>query len=356
MIKLHDLKNESLEDIPAIKKSINSVIESGIFLNGPKLELFQEEFASYIGTEYCVGLGNGTDAIEVSLLSCGVNNGDEVLTVANAGGYAATAIYKVGAKPIYIDVDGANLLLDLNDLSHNITDKTKAIIVTHLYGTCVDVIKLRSILGNKIKIIEDCSHAHGSIFNGIKAGSMGDCAVFSFYPTKALGSFGSGGAIVTNSYDIYRKSISYASYGWDKKYSVSMKGGKNSKLDEFQSAILAIRLRSLDKRIEKKREIASIYRDCNQGINWVGSIEGSSMHLCVLSVSDRDSVVSMFTNIGIETGIHYPIPDYMQPAWLDNSYALPNTEAACNSVLSIPLNYSMSNHDISKVISGIEQI
>ena len=354
LIPLHNPRKdfESVED--KIKINIFNIIDSGLYLNSKYVYQFESMFSDYIGTKYCCGLANGTDAIQICLAACGVTAGDEVMTVANAGGYSSLAISRLGATPIYIDVD-EHCLIEPEMINLSLTDKTKAIIITHLYGQCVDVEAIRKNLPGNIMIIEDCAQAHGSEINGVRAGSMGDCSAFSFYPTKNLGSNGDAGAVCTSDYGIAEKVRILRQYGWVNRFVASTKDGINSRMDEFQAACLVEKLQLLDNNNTKRKILNEIYQNSLPNLPWVGNIATSIFHLSVLRVKNRKDFCHYMSEAGVGTAIHYPTPDYLQPAWYNDKIHLKNTSACCEEVVSIPGYPSLETYQVKRIVTALKE-
>lgn len=355
MIEIHS----PFKDFESIQKNINNavdkVINSGKYINSFYVEKFEEAFAEYIQVEHCVAVANGTDAIRIALIAMGVNPGEEVITAANAGGYTTAACYQIGAQPVYVDVD-EDTLIDLDKILLSITSKTRVVVATHLYGQMVDVRRLRNILPRNILILEDCAQSHGATLRLDKAGSVGDCATFSFYPTKILGACGDAGAILTNSIDIATRIKRLRTYGWGDRFIYETKYGGNSRMDEIQAAILCEKLHKIEELIIARRCIAELYRSQFPDLDWVGKIDNSVFHLCVLRIKNhRHQFISHMANSGIETSVHYPVPDYLQPAWYNDKIYLENTENYCSQVVSIPLRPSLSGVEVKKIINTIKE-
>jgi dTDP-4-amino-4,6-dideoxygalactose transaminase len=354
MIPINNPKYNILLSKKDIFKSFKKVIKSGQYILGEQVHLFEKEFAEFCEVPYAAAIGNGSDGLEIALVAVGVECGDEVITVANAGGYSSLACHRIGAKPIYIDVD-ENMLIDLNLVTSKITNKTKAIIVTHLYGQCVNIKFLKKILPDYIKIIEDCAQAHGSSFNGDKAGSMGDCGVFSFYPTKNLGTIGDAGIITTKNEKIYKKIINLRMYGWEEKFKIVLKNGKNSRMDEIHASILRVLLKKLNINNQIRKNIIKTYRDSAPSANWVGPLDNNCHHMCVLLEDNRESLIEHFKKNNIDTGIHYPILDYLQPIWYDKSVTLKKSEEFSKKVLTIPLYIGMSKKELNAICKALQE-
>ena len=356
--------NDLLRQIQPIQNQLSAavarVMESGLFVLGPEVNAFEKEFATYCGATYCISLANGTDALELALRALGICKGKTVLTVANAGMYSSLGINATGATPLYVDVLPDTLLVDVDALERVLdSQRVDAIIVTHLYGLLADIediVKLAKSRG--ILVIEDCAQSHGAVRHGKKAGSFGDIACFSFYPTKNLGALGDGGAIVTSSKDLADLVKKLREYGWDKKYCVTLSGGRNSRLDEMQAAILRFKLPLLDQWNSRRRYIANRYSKsiCNprvfaqkiQDLDYVA-------HLYVIRSPERSQLRQHLTDAGIPTDIHYPIPDYAQPTNRQNfdNFRLTITEQACKEVLTLPCFPEMTDVEVDTIIASV---
>ena len=354
--------NDLLRHIQPIQNQLSAavarVLKSGLFVLGPEVNAFEKEFATYCGVTYCISLANGTDGLELALRALGICKGKTVLTVANAGMYSSLGINATGATPIYVDILPDTLLVDVDALKRVLdSQRVDAIIVTHLYGLLADIediVKLAKSRG--ILVIEDCAQSHGAVRHGKKAGSFGDIACFSFYPTKNLGALGDGGAIVTSSKDLADLVKKLREYGWDKKYCVTLSGGRNSRLDEMQAAILRFKLPLLDQWNARRRYIANRYSKsiCNprvfaqkiQDLDYVA-------HLYVVRSPERSLLRQHLTDAGIPTDIHYPIPDYAQPAFRQNfdNICLTVTEQACKEVLTLPCFPEITDVEVDNIIA-----
>lgn len=358
MKTINDLNRHIKQIAPAIEQAVSRVIASGWFVLGSEVNAFEKEFATYCGTDYCVSLANGTDALELALRALNIGKNSNVLTIANAGMYSTSAILAAGATPIYADIQTDNLLIDVVDATRLIaTQKIDAIIITHLYGLLADVRQLVQLANSKnIPIIEDCAQAHGAALNGKKAGSFGDIACFSFYPTKNLGALGDGGAVVTNRNDLAIRVRQLRQYGWESKYCTTLAGGRNSRLDEMQAAILRIMLPLLDGWNVRRREIATQY---SNGITHENILtptvcgEEYVAHLYVIKTTDRDSLKQHLSAAKIPCDVHYPIPDYRQPAYshLFPEVSNPVTEQQCNQVLTLPCFPEMTDAEVDMIIN-----
>ncbi|MRR13653.1 DegT/DnrJ/EryC1/StrS family aminotransferase, partial [bacterium] len=251
--QVRDLRHE-------LGQALDSVVDSGWFIHGRSHQSFEAAFAEYCGVAACVGVANGTDALEIALRAVGCGPGTEVVTVANAGGYTTTACLAAGATPVFADVDAETLEMSPRALEQVLSPSTKAVVITHLYGQMAEVEALSALARSRgIAVIEDCAQAHGAVRGDKKAGSFGDLACFSFYPTKNLGALGDGGAIVTDNRELAERCTMLRQYGWAGKYDARIAGGRNSRLDEMQAAVLLVKLPHLDGWNERRRAIAAHY-------------------------------------------------------------------------------------------------
>ena len=257
---INDLGAHTAPLAEALIAAMQRVVSSGWFVLGPEVRAFEEEFAAYCGTRHCVGVASGTDALELLLRALEVGPQDEVVAAPNAGMYSTTAILAVGATPVYADVDPATLTLSPQGVDPHITPRTKVVIATHLFGRMADVSGLRALAEKHgVALVEDCAQCHGASLNGKRAGSWGDGATFSFYPTKNLGALGDAGAVVTSDVALARRVRNLRQYGWHDKYIVSDRGGRNSRLDELQAALLRVKLGFLERWNAQRKAIAKCY-------------------------------------------------------------------------------------------------
>jgi len=360
MIYFNNFKKEYKTHKREINASISRVLESGWYILGKEVEEFERNFAKYIGTKFCVGVANGLEALQISLLAAGIKSGDEVITVSNSAVATTLAITIIGAVPVFVDVDDY-YLIDVSKIEAKITSKTKAIIPVHLFGQMADMKKIKKIADKyKLKIIEDASQAHGATQNGKKAGSIGDLGCFSFYPTKNLGAFGDGGAITTNSKKYYELCKMLRNYGQENRYIHKVKG-INSRLDKIQAAILNVKLKHLDEFIKTRNKIAKIYiknlKDIDE-INLPKTLNSNyhSYHLFVIEVQRREELISYLTKRGIQTLIHYPLPIHKQNCYKEfNKIKLPKTESFAKKILSLPLYPSLEDKEIIEVCNLIRK-
>lgn len=360
MLLINDLLARVKEHQDLISDSVQRVVLSGYFILGPEVKNFENMFSEYLGSEHCVGLANGTDAIEIGLRALGVKRGDVVATVANAGMYTTTAVLAIGAVPYFMDVDLDTMLVTFEEVERAIKAEVNAIVVTHLFGLAIPEIESIAALArvNNVPMLEDCAQAHGALYKGKRVGTFGDVGCFSFYPTKNLGALGDGGAICANNADVAELARRLRQYGWKEKYSVQLLGARNSRLDEMQAAILSAFLPLLDASNSKRRKIAETY---NSGIDNPNIIcnknygEDYVAHLFVVRSKERDSLKEHLLGSEIMSDVHYPIPDHKQTAieGLNKSHVLGNTELLSKEVLTLPCYPEMTLAEVNFVIDAV---
>jgi dTDP-4-amino-4,6-dideoxygalactose transaminase len=336
------------------------IIASGYYVLGPNVKVFEQEFAAYCGAAHCISVANGTDALELSLRALGVIEGDTVAVVANAAMYGTSAVLACGGSPLFIDTEDATGVMSLPALTAALDAGAapKAVIVTHLYGQLADIEGIVALCrGRGIKVLEDCAQAHGATRNQTRAGSFGDIASFSFYPTKNLGALGDGGAIVTNDTALAQTAAQLRQYGWSAKYTNSLRGGRNSRLDEIQAAMLRAMLPHLDAWNSRRREIANRYAAGirNARIQVSAPVgEDNVAHLYVVRTDDRDALRSHLQAAGVQTEIHYPLCDHRQPCHHGafDAVQLPATEADATRVLTLPCFPELTDEEADLVIAA----
>src|SRR3989344_3852475 len=316
MIPLIDLTSSKKVEAE-IKKAITSVINSNTYILGPKLESFESHFAKYIEVKYAIGVGNGSDALRLSLRALGIGRGDKVLTVALTSPFTALAIVEEGAIPVFCDVDEKTYTISLADAEKKIDKKVKAIIPVHIYGNpcSMDQILVFARRHN-LKIIEDACQSHGAKYHGKRIGTFGELSAFSFYPTKNLGAFGDGGAVVTNS-DFLAKKIYLLRHGGQTKRFWHVYRGVNSRLDEIQAAVLEIKLKELDKNNLKRKRLAKRYikelRSLPITFQKTTHDSNSVYHLFTIRTKKRAALMNYLRAGGIGCDIYYPFPTHLQP-------------------------------------------
>jgi dTDP-4-amino-4,6-dideoxygalactose transaminase len=356
-IPLNDLRRVNAPHSAALEAAFARVVGRGAFVLGDEVVSFEREFAAYCGTGHAVGVANGTDALELALRALGVGAGDQVATVANAAMYATTAIRSTGARPRYVDIDEADLLMSPAALDARLDPAVRAIVVTHLYGRLAPMNEILDIAARRgVPVIEDCAQAHGAVRDGVRAGAFGAAGCFSFYPTKNLGALGDGGAVVTSDTGLAARVRSLRQYGWGAKYRVEHEGGRNSRLDELQAAFLRARLPSLDAENALRRAIVDAYR-CGIAHPAIRTPSAAGpdcvAHLAVVRSPHRDALRDHLVSRGIGCDVHYPLPDHRQPGGGDARPApLPATERACAEVLTLPCFPGLSDAEVSAVVDA----
>lgn len=361
-ILFNNFKKEYLSIKDEIDKAIQRVLDSGWYILGNEVKKFEKEFADYLGAKYCVGVGNGLEALYLILKALEIGKGDEVIVPANT--YIATilAISQANADPVLAEPDEKTYNINPNRIEEKITKKTKAIMPVHLYGLSADMDPINEIANNNdLFVIEDAAQAHGAKYKGKKCGSLGTAAGFSFYPTKNLGAFGDGGAVVTNDENIADKIRVLRNYGSRRKYYNEIKG-LNSRLDEIQAAILRVKLKYLDKWNEKRRKNAKYYLESIRNRNIILPVEPKGYkhvyHQFVIRCDNRDLMQKYLENNGISTLIHYPIPPHLSQAYPNFGFKkgdFPITERIAREVLSLPIDPTKNKKDILMISNVINR-
>lgn len=362
MIKFLDLQALNRKYREQILLAISKVLDSGWYITGEEVRLFENEFADFCGVKCAVGTSNGLDALKLifeGYQSLGkMAFGDEVIIPANTFIATALAVTQTHMQPVLVDIDPDTYLIDYDKIEGQITGKTKAIIAVHLYGRVCDMGRLRKIATrHNLLIIEDAAQSHGGSHLGQMSGSLGDAAAFSFYPGKNLGAIGDGGAVTTNDVELAEIIRNKSNYGSSTKYVHTTKGN-NYRLDEIQASILRVKLKGLMDDIAEKSFIAKEYIKLisNPKIDLISlnDICGHALHLFVISTEKRDLLQEYLRSNGVETLIHYPIPIHKQPAYLELSgLTFPATERAQSEILSIPLYSTLTKNEISLIIASL---
>ena len=334
-------------------------LRSGWYIMGKELEAFEQAFAAYNGSKYALGVANGLDALVLACRAVGIGEGDEVLVQGNT--YIATVmgITRNGAKPVFVEPDQYHQI-DVTKLEEALTPKTKAVMVVHLYGHAADMKPVVEFCKkHNLKLIEDCAQSHGSKVEGKMTGTFGDVGCFSFYPSKNLGCFGDGGAIVTDNEEIYNKIKMLRNYGSSKRYYFD-EVGLNSRLDEIQAALLSVRLSHLDELTNERYEIADYYLKNikNDKIDLPKTREGAGnvYHQFVIRCKTRDDLIKYLDEKGVGTIIHYPVPPHLSACYKNLGYKkgdLPITEEVADTVLSIPMYNGITKEEQDRVIEAL---
>ena len=358
----------------ALKQQIDNAVaralSSGWYILGGELRAFEAEFAAWIGVSSVVGCGNGTDAIALALRGLGVGPDCTVVTVSHTAVATVAAIEMVGATPLLIDIDPVYYTMDPVALQTVLEQPPpglppiRAVLPVHLYGQPADLDRIVLLCRRHgVALIEDCAQAHGARLHGKRVGTFGDAATFSFYPTKNLGALGDGGAVATRDPALAERIAALRQYGWHKHY-ISDEVGVNSRLDEVQAAILRVKLAELDRQNARRGEIAAAYTsalgDC--GLRPPRQREGAShvYHLYVTRSGQRDTIQGRLKEAGIGTGIHYPVPVHLQPAYAGRvalgPAGCPETEAAAREILSLPIYPELTDGDVASVCAALKAL
>jgi dTDP-3-amino-2,3,6-trideoxy-4-keto-D-glucose/dTDP-3-amino-3,4,6-trideoxy-alpha-D-glucose/dTDP-2,6-dideoxy-D-kanosamine transaminase len=355
---INDLKRHHASLHAQLSRVAAEVLTSGWFVLGPRVEAFERAFADFCGTTHAVGVANGTDALELALRALDVGPGDEVITVANAGMYTTVAILAIGATPVFVEVDAAAMTLDPSLLERAIGPRCKALVLTHLYGRLADVEGVLAIAAAQgIAVVEDCAQSHGAALGDRLAGSFGTLGCFSFYPTKNLGACGDGGAIITSNAELALRLRGLRQYGWSDKYAATRVGGRNSRLDELQAALLLAKLPHLPDWNARRVAIATRFSsEIRHPLIEVPTIEAGSnvAHLYVVKSTQRDALRLHLREHGLATDVHYPIPDHRQQALFERygHVRLPVTEQLAQEVLTLPCFPEMTDREVTQVIAA----
>lgn len=362
-IPLFDLKSEYAYLKKDLNELFNKICSTASFIKGPYLESFENKFAEYIGTKYCVGVASGTDALQLSLYTLGIGAGDEVILPVNTFVATAYAVLYVGAKPIFVDIDKKTYNIDINLIEKAITKKTKAIIAVHLYGNPAEMDKINAIAKrHKLFVVEDAAQAHGALYHKKRIGNWGDIAAFSFYPSKNLGAYGDGGAITTNSKRLAIKLKKIREYGSSAKY-IFDEFGFNSRLDALQAAILELKLKYLDSANAQKIKIANYYsKACNKQIPFIITPYNNPdtravYHLYAIRTPKRDLLSKFLAQKNIATGVYYPVPLHLQKALKQLGYKkgdFPVVETMSRDMLCLPIFPELTQKQQDYIIESIK--
>ena len=353
-----------------IDTAVARALSSGWYILGNELQSFEAEFATWLGVTAAVGCGNGTDAIALALRGLGIGPGSTVVTVSHTAVATVAAIEMTGATPILIDIDPLHYTMDPDELRRILDDPPaglppiKAVLPVHLYGQPADMDRIVPLCRqHKVALIEDCAQAHGAQLHGQRLGTFGDAATFSFYPTKNLGALGDGGAVATADPVLAARIAALRQYGWHRHY-ISDAVGVNSRLDELQAAILRAKLPHLDAHNRRRADIAAAYTEVLTGssIQPPETRAGADhvYHLYVTRCARRDAIQAALKSAGIGSGIHYPVPVHLQPAYA-NRIALghggcPETEAAAHEILSLPMYPELTDNEVETICGALKPL
>lgn len=361
MIKLVDLFRQYKSIKPEIDSAIRNVVKSGVFIGGEKVSEFEKNFAKFIGTKFCLGVGNGTDALEIAIKALKLPVGGEVIVPANTFVATAEAVVRNNLRLVFCDCNEDNYTISISDLKRKISKKTAAIIAVHLYGYPCQMAEIRKIADKRIKIIEDCAQAHGAKYKNKIVGSLGDIGIFSFFPAKNLGAYGDGGAIVTNSKILADSCRLIANHGRADKFTHIIVG-RNSRLDSLQAAILNLKLKYLSnwnrQRVKNaKYYLKKLFDIPNLVLPSVNNWSEPVYHQFVIRHPERDRLKKYLENNGIEIGIHYPKALTQQPAFkkIVKKQKAPMAEKIAGQILSLPVAEHLARKELNKIISVIKK-
>jgi dTDP-4-amino-4,6-dideoxygalactose transaminase len=362
MIPFVDLRSQYAGLKAEIHAAISHILESTQFVLGEEVERFEREFAAMHHAEHAIAVNSGTSALHLALLGAGVGPGDEVITVPFTFVATAAAIGYTGARPVFVDIDPATFTMDVNKLARAITPKTKAILPVHLYGHPADMDPILDIAAEHgVTVIEDACQAHAAAYKGRPVGALGRAGCFSFYPGKNLGAYGEGGMVVTDNAAIAKQIRMLRDWGSEKKYHHVLKGF-NYRMEGMQGSILRVKLRHLEKWTEARRTHAVEYRrllaDSGVEIPAEAPYARHVYHVYAVRTKDRATLQRMLQSNGIGTGIHYPIPVHLQPAYADPAYRqgdFPHSEQAANEVLSLPMFPELSFTDVEMIGAAVKE-
>jgi len=360
MVPFLDLNAAHRELEAEIETAMLRVLRDGPFVLGPELEAFEAAFADYCQARWCVGVGNGQDALVLGLRGLGVGPGDEVIVPAHTFVATWLAVSQVGAVPVPVEPGGNSYTIDAARIEAAITAKTRAVIPVHLYGQPADLDPILELARHhRIRVLEDAAQAHGAVYKDQRIGAHGDAVAWSFYPAKNLGALGDGGAVTTDDAELAARLRRLRNYGSDEKY-IHQTKGVNSRLDPLQAAVLRVKLRHLDAWNERRRQIAEIYMTGLAGTGLrlpvVSEWASSVWHLFVVGTQDRDQLLATLSERGIGAVIHYPVPPHRQAAYDERGLrpgSLPISERLADEVLSLPIGPHLAAADAHLVVDVI---
>lgn len=360
MTAFHDLKPLHAHLATELQEATARVMQSGWFVLGPELKAFEQQLARYLGVEHAVGVANGTDAIELALRAAGIGRGDEVVTVSHTAVATVCAIERAGARPVLVDIDPVTYTICPRAAAAAVTSRTRAVLAVHLYGHPAELDALSALCHERgLLLIEDCAQAIGARYRNRRVGSIGHLSTFSFYPTKNLGACGDAGAVATNDPAWAERIARLRFYGQTSRERVDQRG-INSRLDELQAAILAVKLRHLDAFNQRRRELAAHYSAQLEGV--ACPVERDDVehvyHLYVVRHAARDHLQRQLAGRDIGTLVHYPTPVHLQPAYADLGYqpgSLPESERAAREVLSLPMYFGLSEAEVDTICQAVRE-
>ena len=360
MLLTADPKASYLAHADEIHAAIQRVLDSGRYILADEVMAFEKDFSDYLGGGFCLGVANGTDALELALRAVGIGPGDLVATVANTVSATAAAIEQCGALPVFVEIDPESMTMDPRSLELSLSEHRgaiRAILPVHLYGHPAAMAEICELAcTHKVHLIEDCAQSHGAEIKGVKTGSWGDIAAFSFYPTKNLGALGDGGAVFTRDPSLAERVRLLRQYGWRERY-VSDIPGRNSRLDELQAAILRVKLKYLGSENAKRHSLAALYlkKLVDSGLQLPSQAPDTlhAWHQFTVRSPRRNALQTFLAAKNIHTGILYPTPLHRQPAYARPHLHLSETERACEEVLCLPCHPGLSEADVDSIASEI---
>jgi dTDP-4-amino-4,6-dideoxygalactose transaminase len=347
-----------------VMAAMNEVIDTNAFAGGPFVARFEEAYAPYCDSKFCIGVGNGTDSLWLSLLALGIGSGHEVITVPMTFMATTEAITYAGAKPVFVDIEPRTYTMDVTKLEAAITPRTKAIIPVHLFGQCADLDPIMAVAKkHNLAVIEDAAQAQGAMYKGRKAGSIGHAGSFSFYPGKNLGAWGEAGAVTTNDAALYERIKMFREHGQKTKYYHDVVGW-NARMDGLQGAVLKVKLKYLDQANNGRRRVAALYRELLAGAPGVvlpveADYARHIYHVFAVRVSGRDELIKKLGERGIGTGIHYPVPVHLQNAYASLGHKrgdFPVSEACADSFLSLPMFPELTDAQVQTVATEFKAL
>lgn len=349
-----------------IDEAVQRVLDTSAFILGREVEEFERAFAEYVGARFCVGLSNGTAAIQLAVMACGIGPGDEVIVPANTFFATAEAVSTAGARPVFVDCDPVSCNINVGKIEAAINERTRAIIPVHLYGQSADLDPIFDIAERRgLSVIEDAAQAHGARYKGRRVGALGRAGCFSFYPGKNLGAYGEGGAVVTDDAEVARRVRLLRDHGSEQKYRHEIVG-YNFRLEGLQGAVLGVKLKHLDGWNALRRAHASRYAELLGEVESGGALTlprempyaEHVYHLYVVRADERDALQHALHEAGVQTGIHYPVPVHLQPAYAAHGHRagdFPEAERQARTVLSLPMFPELSGEQLERVAETIRQ-
>jgi dTDP-4-amino-4,6-dideoxygalactose transaminase len=363
MIPFVDLISQYQNIKPEIDSAIARVLQSGQFVLGPEVAAFEEEFATFCRTKYAIGVNSGTSALHLAMLAAGIGPGDEVITVPFTFVATVAAILYTGARPVFVDISARSFTIDVSRIEAAVTPRSKAILPVHLYGQPADMDPILEIARrHNLVVIEDAAQAHGAEYKGRRVGSIGDLGCFSFYPGKNLGAYGEGGCVVTSNAEHLRTIRMLRDWGAERKYQHVLKG-YNYRLEGIQGAILRVKLRHLEAWTEARQMCAARYSELlsDSGVRTPEAMAYARhvYHIYAVCTTGRNALQQALHDRGVQTGIHYPVPVHLLPAYADLGHHagdFPCSEQAANEVLSLPMYAELNDDQLQTTAAAVREV